>query len=231
MRLKFRYSFFALLLTVMLLLETAVTVAAKTASLDQEKKGSISITLKENDEKQTPISGAVMDLYHVGRLQSDDRGITFSFTEEFENCGMSLKDLDAPELAEQLAVFALENGLDRLQETTASNASAAFENLELGLYLVAQEGAVSGYDPVKPFLVSLPMTSPDGSGWIYDVDASPKTSPRPDDHETLPTLPPEPDQPPCLEETGQLNWPVPVLSGVGLVLMLTGWLLRKPYEG
>lgn len=35
---------------------------------------------------------------------------------------------------------------------------------------------------------------------------------------------PDPDNPPLIQ-TGQLNWPVPVLAGVGVLLFLAGWVL------
>ena len=47
-----------------------------------------------------------------------------------------------------------------------------FCGLELGLYLIVQTEASKGYEPINPFLVSLPMAE-DGK-WNYAVDASPK---------------------------------------------------------
>ena len=46
-----------------------------------------------------------------------------------------------------------------------------FRGLELGLYLIVQTEASKGYEPINPFLVSLPMAE-DGK-WNYAVDASP----------------------------------------------------------
>ena len=58
--------------------------------------------------------------------------------------------------------------------------------------------------------------------YIYDVDADPKVeltkAPQP-----TPTPTPKP---PTLAQTGQLNWPVPVLAIIGLCLFSLGWLLR-----
>ena len=92
--------------------------------------------------------------------------------------------------------------------------------MEPGLYLLVQYKAAEGYEAAAPFLVSVPMNE-DGT-YIYDVDASPKVeltkAPQP-----TPTPTPKP---PTLAQTGQLNWPVPVLAIIGLCLFSLGWLLR-----
>lgn len=48
------------------------------------------------------------------------------------------------------------------------------------------------------------------------------TNTRPDSPET-PTTPDNPK----LIQTGQLNWPVPILAGAGMVLVVLGWLLMR----
>lgn len=68
---------------------------------------------------------------------------------------------------------------------------------------------------------SIPLA--DSTGWIYDVDASPKVG------ATVPSTPDEPDTPdtPSLPQTGQLNWPVPVLACSGILLFAAGWCLNR----
>ena len=170
-----------------------------------------------------------------------------------------------------------------------ADGNAAFEDLELGLYLIVQSKASNGYAPIKPFLVSLPMA--ENGKWNYEVDASPKVggytpvnpdtppvppTPVPDKPGTpeQPTEPTNPDTPknpdgpdspvspgspdspvapgnpdnpvapgnpdnPALAghpdgavmsglpQTGQLNWPVPVLAVSGVLLFAAGWVLNK----
>lgn len=49
------------------------------------------------------------------------------------------------------------------------------ENLELGLYLVVETKVPEMVTSTcNPFFISLPMTSGDGNGWIYDVTVYPK---------------------------------------------------------
>ena len=86
------------------------------------------------------------------------------------------------------------------------------------MYLLVQNQAAEGYQAAAPFLVSVPMNE-DGT-YIYDVDASPKV-----ELTKAPQPTPTP-KPPTLAQTGQLNWPVPVLAIIGLCLFSLGWLLR-----
>lgn len=49
--------------------------------------------------------------------------------------------------------------------------------LPLGVYVVIETDAPDAVSaPAKPFLVSLPMTKVDGSGWLYDVHVYPKNA-------------------------------------------------------
>jgi hypothetical protein len=107
---------------------------------------------------------------------------------------------------------------------------ADFTKLPQGLYLVVQTQASHGYEAIKPFLVSIPL--PDGDSWIYDVDATPKVGATIPDTPDTPDTPDKPDVPdtpdkPVLPQTGQLNWPVPVLACCGVLLFSVGWVLNR----
>ena len=73
------------------------------------------------------------------------------------------------------------------QQNVTEKGYADFAKLPQGLYLVVQTKASHGYEAIKPFLVSIPL--PDGNGWIYDVDATPKVG------ATIPETPDTPDTP------------------------------------
>ena len=62
--------------------------------------------------------------------------------------------------------------------TTDENGTLKFDGLPKGLYKVTETEvpANSGLVPGAPFLVYVPMTKPEGKGWIYDVHAYPKNS-------------------------------------------------------
>lgn len=61
-------------------------------------------------------------------------------------------------------------------ETTDDNGIAKFSNLDLGMYVVIETGTPDKVtSPVKPFLVSVPMTSVNNpNDWLYDIHVYPK---------------------------------------------------------
>lgn len=63
--------------------------------------------------------------------------------------------------------------------------------------------------------------------YVYEVNAAGKFQPQPDnpDKPDKPTTPQKPSEP-TLPQTGQLNWPVPVLAALGLMVFSAGWVLR-----
>lgn len=53
--------------------------------------------------------------------------------------------------------------------------AAVFSDLDLGIYLVIETGVPDAVTTsVKPFLVSIPMTTVEGDEWLYDVQVFPK---------------------------------------------------------
>ncbi len=68
---------------------------------------------------------------------------------------------------------------DTKTETTGSDGSATFSNLPAGLYLVEEpanqvDSNGKAVTPSAPFLVTVPMTNPDGNGWLDTVHVYPK---------------------------------------------------------
>lgn len=118
-----------------------------------------------------------------------------------------------------------------------------------------QNQAADGYLKAAPFLVSVPMLE-DGV-YIYEVIANtkvelekipetppqteppqtepPETEPpaseppesRPPESETTETEIPKNPVTPQLPQTGQLNWPIPIMVVIGLILFMSGWLLYR----
>lgn len=61
------------------------------------------------------------------------------------------------------------------EKLTDENGVVAFENLDLGIYLVIETTKPDKITtPIAPFLVSVPMTTSDGANWLYDVNVYPK---------------------------------------------------------
>ena len=137
---------------------------------DFDRVGSISVTLMDQDGK-TPITGAELSLYYVATVSlNSNNNLSYTFTNEFEDCGCALDD---PALSVKLEAFVKENSVSAEKLVTDAHGNVTFENLPLGLYFVQQTNTVEGYAPCASFLVTVPNKSTDG--YVYDVNASPKT--------------------------------------------------------
>lgn len=63
------------------------------------------------------------------------------------------------------------------EKKTDDQGEVIFDTLELGFYGVVETTSPDKVtEPVKPFIVSLPMTTKDGDKWLYDVNVYPKNS-------------------------------------------------------
>ena len=61
------------------------------------------------------------------------------------------------------------------EQKTDKNGTATFSGLELGFYVVIETTVPDAVTtPMKPFLLSVPMTTTDGSDWLYDIHVYPK---------------------------------------------------------
>lgn len=208
-----------LLALCLLVLSALPTHAVEIPDLDAQ--GSVRVQMKTDS---APIPGGSLTLYRVGRIVQTDTGFGFVPVGDFVGYPGTLEDLGKTTAAE-LAEYAKANGLPGESKTIDETGTAVFDPLEPGLYLLTQPKAGDGYLPADPFLVTLPMAQ-DGS-YVYQVDASPKVTLRP-----APTEPTQPTQPgdPTLPQTGQLNWPIPVLVAAGAVCLIAGVILGRKGE-
>lgn len=197
---------------------------------DMAKKGAIHVTMQLDAET---VSGGTLTLYRAGVVDEEDGNYSFVPEDAFLGWGNSFEFEDSARLAGSLAEYVREQGMSGRTREIGSDGTVSFYDLELGLYLLVQNVAAEGYNKAAPFLVSVPME--ENGSYIYDVDASPKV-----ELTKAPVEPPEPEEPkmpagPKLPQTGQLNWPVPLLAASGLCLLSAGWLLyfgkRKSRRG
>lgn len=209
----------SLLMALTLLLAAAMPVFAHEAP-DTEKPGSITFHMEWEEE---PLTNGSLTIQRVGDVTESDGNYSFALIEALQDSGLSLENLHDPALAERLAALAAEKKLDAVTVPIA-NGKAVFENVLPGLYVVTQteETASEGFAPLTPFLISLPQWVDEA--YVYDIAAKPKMGL--EQAPTEPTEPPptEPDDPE-LPETGQLEWPIPVMAIGGVVLFTLGWFL------
>ncbi len=206
-----------LVLVLLVLERMSLTTFAKEVP-DLNKSGSISVTIKNRD---SVISGGSLTLYQVAEVQEDDGDYNFVFTSEFVSCQLSLENIQWEQLAKDLANYVESADITGIKKSIDSKGNVIFSNLQLGLYLIIQEDAAPGYYAVNPFLISVPMESEEK--WIYDIDATPKVELEKEQNKD-PSSPNSSDES-VLPQTGQLNWPVPVLVASGLILFAFGWFL------
>lgn len=220
---KIRKKMIALFLAMALIFPAGATAYAHDVP-DMSRTGSISVKMMYD---QKAVSGGVLTIYRVGEICEDDGNYRFVLTEDYRDCGVSLDDLEAADMAQDLASYTKSGQLKGTEVMIGDDGRAFAEGLELGLYLIVQTEEAEGYEAAAPFLVSVPMN--EEGAYIYNVDATPKLS-------TLTEKEPEPSKPAppsdsLLPQTGQLNWPVPVLAVLGLCLILLGYTLRFGKRG
>lgn len=131
-----------------------------------------------------------------------------------------------------------------------------FDQLELGIYLIVQAEESDTYEAITPFLVTVPMeedgewtyeidaapkvgivtssntdtedpTEPEESSGTQPPSTS--STPGTSDMSSTPSDLSSPSSPssPTLPQTGQLNWPIPVLAVADILLFAFGWLMRR----
>ena len=185
---------------------------------DREQPGSITVTMTHLGD---PVPGGSLTLIRVADVVSEDGDYLFAYTADFAECPIPVTELDSADLPRELAEIAKEKPVAGVTQTIDELGRVVFTDLELGLYLLIQEEAAPGFKKVNAFLVSVPMN--EGGHYIYNVDTAPKNIPGPEEEPTEPpTEPTEPDGP-DLPQTGQMNWPVPVLAMMGMLLVMAGF--------
>ena len=186
------------------------------------------------------MSGGSLSIYTVATVKEENgykfdiSGGSFASSEVVKD----IPDMNSDELDKNNATIAeaLEKNIAGVEGKTVDVADGAckFENLTPGLYLVLQSKPSDGGVKINPFLVSIP-----GENGSYDIVATPKKGievPPTTTPKTTPTpTPGKPGTPgtpssgskTVLPQTGQLWWPVPVLCGIGLALLVGGIALKR----
>lgn len=227
---RYKNQIAVVLFSILLLCAFRVTVSASEVP-DEGESGTIIMDMKYDG---TVVAGGMLTAYRVGQIQEADGSYFFVKTENMEAFTGDYQNINDPKLAESIANYVETNKLDACAVAENVDGKVVFSDLELGLYLIIQTKASDGYEPLKPFLVSIPMYE-DG-GYIYEVNVEGKFELHKEPKTPVPTATPEPTEPgnqddPTLPQTGQLNWPVPVLTVGGLLLFVIGWFLCFGLKG
>ena len=203
---------FALLCALALLASLAPDAHAQDY-IRMDQPGSITLELRFQDE---PVIGGTFSCTKVADVVDEDGNLYFQTLVEAVICREGIPAVSDMErlVQENRDFFSGEK-----RTVTNETGTVVFENLLPGLYLIAQDTEAQGYSKINAFLVSVPYMV-DGV-YVYDVTARTKTALEQEVPETT-----VPDDDEKLPQTGQLNWPVPVLAAGGLVVFVLGWYLR-----
>ena len=218
---------------------------------DPAQKVSLTIEAQQNGRA---VSGMGLSLRRVAEMDARGR---FALMGSYQSSGVSVYGLTSSsqwnQAAKELNDFAAEESIPADVWTVAEGQGVCtIDGLESGLYLVAAEmleTAEGRYD-AAPFLVALPML--ENEAWDYAPTVMPKiqftavpVSPEPSapvSPEPESSASPSPSGQPAasptpspganegLPQTGQLNWPIPLLALLGMLLAAAGCLLRRRHE-
>ena len=204
------------LLTIFLLLSYALGASAH--DVPQERNDCcIEVIVRYNGED---VNGGTLTAIKIGYVAEEDGN--YFFCQEIT--GTLLEDVASPDMPAVQREFYDQNK-DSYEFYTQTQAvrdgKATFSDLPTGMYLIVQDKAASGFSELSPFLVSVPYMA-DGE-YVYNVTAVIKSELERVPEPTTPS-PGKPDDP-KLPQTGQLNWPVPLMAVSGAILLFVGLIL------
>ena len=209
----------------------AVNASATTDMPDLSGKGSLTLTMNYNGQ---PLNSGKVNILALGEVQAISKSqYDFKLFASLGKETLTQEELYDADVAKSLLSNAKKLYGENIVTEAIGGGKVEFKDLSAGLYVVWQEesDACDGLSAFQPFLISVPRWQDDA--FVMDVVATPKVplQDAPPPPETTPPPPP----PPELPNTGQLNWPIPVMAVSGLMLMIVGLILcvnrkRNNYE-
>ena len=166
-----------------------------------------------NNSDSTAIEGLEIAIYQVSYTESNN----FNWSTGFEDCTIDLDSLTEETISE-LKTYAEENAEPIFTYTTDENGEFSIANLELGNYLLVQANKTDEYT-MQTILVTIPELTSE-NGLQYEITAKPKIVSNSTISESSTELVTDSEIP----YTGVLNWPIPILVAVGLVVFCIAWL-------
>ncbi len=142
---------------------------------DYTKTGSVAVDI--TTAKGEAVSGGTLTAYLLADAVNKDGDNVFILMEDFKDSGLDLSAIGteengSPKLAAAAAEYAAKNSITGKTAAVDEKGHAVFTELSLGVYVVVQTEPAKGYEPIRPFAVTVPFW--DGSKLVYDVTANPK---------------------------------------------------------
>ena len=176
--------FLAGVLTLAMAMSMMTITAFAAPTIEDSKDGKASLTVHKyeyNGPEVNDGTGSANDT-----VPTDTKplaGAGFTIYKVVDKAGMDAYYSSNPTSLPDISTY-VENGAikaayaDKQVESeivTGADGLAKFENLEFGFYVVIETTKPAAVtEAVAPFLVSVPMTTVDGSEWLYDVHVFPK---------------------------------------------------------
>ena len=142
--------------------------AVNKANINFNQKGSITLFKKKGAESGTAATGQKTE----GVPGEPLAGVTYKITK----LDYDLQNGDWATFPKTAADAKGHETKTTSEQTTGADGKVAFENLDLGIYLVEETDAPAGIVAGAPFIVSVPMVNEASDAWNYDVVAYPKNT-------------------------------------------------------
>lgn len=149
----------------------------------EERTGSIKITLTDG-KKGTSKEGVELSCLKVADVVNGE----YVLEEGYKDLGVDLNDIkNASDLEAAATKIAKVAGAGTLH-TTDMNGVTSFDELEVGVYLLTATND-QNYDDVTPFLIGIPTWSDTEMDMVYDLEVTPKHTPKPEKEKSPKTAP------------------------------------------
>lgn len=176
--------------------------------------GTVNFVAIESETNEN-ISNLSVDIYQIGVKNEEGN---FEYSARFENSNLDI-DTFTDENINSIKEYAIQNAEAFATKTTDSNGEFVVAGLQEGAYLFVQVSETDTYT-MQTMFVQVPEIDEQGNS-NYIINVEPKITVVPE--EPVDTSTPSSNED-VLPYTGVLNWPIPVLVVVALVLFCIGWL-------
>lgn len=213
------------------------------SGFDPTAKGTITMTLRTK-AGDVPVEGAEFSVYHVALCELRDDKLYYYKTSEFEGAGFDLSKIDKRDTAHEAADYVKTKGISGKKGVIDSDGRMTISDLSLGLYLVVETKDVSGFTHAEPFFITVGRIVDGKAEYISDctpkvevkrittptptpgITPTPGVTPTPGITPTPKVTPTPGITPQVLAQTGQNNGIIPLLTCIGMALILTGLMLK-----
>lgn len=217
-------------------------VAAAGLPIDLSAKGTLTVEILDPATGSSVKENASIEIFRVASLSED---AVFLLTEAYQGLSIDFQNLNAQKeigIANDLMVYIKSNNIPPTSIKSSNTGEYFFDGLEVGMYLITYHTNNKNIT-VDSFLVTMPIWNAEKNTMNYNLHVYPKYGVK--NTSTPSSSAPEYSNPPVstpglttsstikqgsskpgestLPQTGMLQWPVPVLVVLGLILFSVGW--------